>query len=146
MDKIEMLRNIKLSKNFSALEFANTLDGHAIMVPNLELVTKLQSLRDLVGPINITSGYRTPEFNKSIGGSSNSFHVQGLAADIQFDFRKFTVDQIIGLCVGIGFSNIGVYLTKGNVIRWVHVDTGRRWNDNGGWVHIGNSAVKIYHV
>ena len=146
MDKIEMLRNIRLAPNFTALEFANSKDGYAIVVPNIELFDKLQFLRGLVGPINITSGYRTPKFNASIGGSRNSHHLKGIAADIQFNFGKFTIDQIVGMCVASGFGNIGIYLTKGNTVSWVHVDTGPKWNEGNGWLHIGNSAVKTYRV
>lgn len=32
-------------------------------------------------PINITSGYRPPEYNVSVGGSPNSSHLKSLAVD-----------------------------------------------------------------
>lgn len=34
------------------------------------------------GPITVTSGYRSPELNKKVGGVSNSQHMKGEAADI----------------------------------------------------------------
>ena len=54
-------------------------------VANLAILCRevLEPLRKLAGkPIIITSGYRSPEVNKVIGGSKFSQHMQGQAADI----------------------------------------------------------------
>jgi len=52
---------------------------------NIRLLTEniLQPVRDKFGQIRIASGYRCPEVNKLVGGSSNSNHVLGIAADIE---------------------------------------------------------------
>jgi hypothetical protein len=42
----------------------------------------LDPLRDALGPIRITSGYRTDALNTAIGGSKTSEHLSGRAADI----------------------------------------------------------------
>lgn len=42
----------------------------------------LQPLRDALGPVHITSGYRPPKLNRLIGGSATSQHQYGQAADI----------------------------------------------------------------
>lgn len=43
----------------------------------------LDPLRRMCGkPIVITSGYRSPQLNKKVGGVANSWHTQGNAADI----------------------------------------------------------------
>jgi uncharacterized protein YcbK (DUF882 family) len=42
----------------------------------------LDPLRAELGPIRVTSGYRSPDVNRAIGGSSTSQHVSGQAADI----------------------------------------------------------------
>ena len=44
----------------------------------------LQPLRNSLGPIRISSGYRNPSLNRAIGGSSKSQHCKGEALDIQF--------------------------------------------------------------
>ena len=44
----------------------------------------VQPMRDYLGPIRITSGYRSPALNRAIGGSSKSQHCKGEALDLQF--------------------------------------------------------------
>ena len=48
-----------------------------------QLANSLEDIRSLVGaPLVISSGYRSPELNRAIGGSTSSAHSYGLAADI----------------------------------------------------------------
>ena len=43
----------------------------------------LEPLRNKVGkPIHVTSGYRSPDLNRAIGGAPTSQHMKGEAADI----------------------------------------------------------------
>ena len=43
----------------------------------------LDSAREAAGtPFKINSGFRTPKHNKKVGGSENSSHLRGFAADI----------------------------------------------------------------
>ena len=77
---------IKLTENFLLEEFA-CKDG--TQVPdqyrsNVQaLADSLQALRDHLGePIHINSGYRSPEWNKRVGGKPNSQHLLATAADI----------------------------------------------------------------
>lgn len=76
-----------LTKNFNKSEF-DSKDGADMPDEVLANITKLamnlQVLRDYLGvTIRINSGYRSPEHNKKIGGATNSFHVKGMAGDIQ---------------------------------------------------------------
>ena len=41
-------------------------------------------MRDAIGPIRISSGYRSPQLNKAIGGSTRSQHSKAEALDLQF--------------------------------------------------------------
>lgn len=73
-------------KNFRKSEFkckCGKCNGYGNGIAS-SLVENLQKLRDKYGAINITSGYRCPAKNKSVGGSSSSKHMQGLAADFYF--------------------------------------------------------------
>lgn len=51
------------------------------------LMENLEVLRTELShsPIRISSGYRTPSYNRRIGGASTSRHMVGLAADMQVD-------------------------------------------------------------
>jgi len=48
------------------------------------LAGKLEEVRAKLGnrPIIITSGYRDPEYNRSVKGAKKSYHLYGMAADI----------------------------------------------------------------
>lgn len=60
------------------------------MIKGIELLTNCTNeikqvasgLESKYGTIIITSGYRSPEYNKSIGGAKDSQHVLGKAIDI----------------------------------------------------------------
>lgn len=76
----------------------------------------LDNARALAGiPFVINSGYRTEAHNKSVGGSSNSAHLRGFAADIRcLERQQFKV--IVIACILAGFRRIGVHHT------YIHVD------------------------
>lgn len=94
-------------------------------VPNFEHIVNLYRLCDKVleparkelgRPITVTSGYRSPELNKAVGGVSNSQHLTGCAADLKctnlvelFDVLSENpeIDQLL-------FEDNGVTL-------WIHV-------------------------
>ena len=75
-----------MTKNFSKEEF-DCSDGSemniAIYHNMVKVANQLQILRNYIGkPITINSGYRSEEYNASIGGAKNSQHIMGRAADI----------------------------------------------------------------
>lgn len=86
---------MKLSKNFllSEITHSNTAKRLGITnAPEKEHLSNIQALirkvvqpmRDALGPIRISSGYRSPELNRAIGGSRKSQHCKGQALDLQF--------------------------------------------------------------
>ena len=86
---------MRLSKNFSRAEIEHSNTAKRLGIKNemsekhLEnmqrLITGLiQPLRDAVGPIRISSGYRSKELNRAIGGSNRSQHSKAEALDLQF--------------------------------------------------------------
>ena len=75
--------NKKLSTNFRVKEFACS-DGSDPIFIAPELVYILQKIRDHFGKaVTITSAYRTPTKNKSVGGTTYSQHLYGTAADVK---------------------------------------------------------------
>jgi uncharacterized protein YcbK (DUF882 family) len=80
---------MKLTKNFNSNEF-DCNDGSKmpsdVLLNVQKLANQLQVLRDNLGAsITVNSGYRSPSHNKKIGGSVNSQHLLGKAADITAD-------------------------------------------------------------
>ena len=56
----------------------------------------LDPLREKIGKIKVTSGYRTKDYNKSVGGAWNSQHCLGMACDIvPMDFNTMKAFNII---------------------------------------------------
>ena len=89
---------MKLSDHFTLdeLTFSQTAVRHNInnnpsssVRNNLKtLADNLEKIRTLLGhPLRISSGFRCMELNRKIGGSVNSSHMDGLAAD--FTCEKF---------------------------------------------------------
>ena len=110
MEKVSINKNIHLSEHFTLAEVCKTrvktADGNIpshVHIENLKNLCEnwledlryshnvlygersLDNARDDKGdePIIITSGYRSPEVNKAVGGSPTSNHLTGCAVDIR---------------------------------------------------------------
>ena len=86
---------MRLSKNFVLSEITRSNTAKRLGIDNAPSKKHLQNIqtlirdvvqpmRDSLGPIRITSGYRSPELNRAIGGSNKSQHCKGEALDLQF--------------------------------------------------------------
>ncbi len=119
-----------LTENFKEKEFLCkcpdvNCSGKQQGIINLELVRKIQEIRDFLGEkIFVVSGIRCPSWNKDQGGHSDSFHLPkwGLASDLEKE-RAWSRKKIIELYLAaekIGFNGLGFYGS------FIHVDTGER--------------------
>jgi zinc D-Ala-D-Ala carboxypeptidase len=86
---------MRLSKNFVLSEIIRSSTAKRLNINNepskkhlqnlsLLITNLIQPMRDAIGPIRISSGYRNPALNRAIGGSHKSQHCKGEALDIQF--------------------------------------------------------------
>lgn len=104
-----------LTPNFSKREF-RCKDGSEHDI-DCRLLAMLEGLRAALGePITITSGYRSASYNRKIGGAPGSYHVKGMAADIQI--RNKTSREVYDVADNL-YPVCGLGLYEG----WVHLDS-----------------------
>ena len=104
----------KLVKYFREEEFKCPCCGRVDM--DGAFVCMLDSLRLLVGaPLHITSGYRCEKHNKEVGGSPNSAHLRGKAADILVTDSEMRW-RILKFAFFLNFKRIGIGQT------FIHLD------------------------
>ncbi|GFM34207.1 D-Ala-D-Ala carboxypeptidase family metallohydrolase [Desulfovibrio subterraneus] len=124
-----MKTRVLLSPHFSLDEFtasqtAERMGRQIVVEPGSDVfrnlqhlcLTLLQPIREALGPVVISSGYRPPWLNEQIGGSPRSDHMSGLAADITVPGKTAleVAEAIRGM--GLGFKQL--------------------INEHGRWVHI----------
>jgi hypothetical protein len=80
----------RLTANFTLAELTKTrfsIDNtpNATQKENLRVLCEkvLQPLRDAVGPVVVTSGFRSKTVNEWVNGAHRSDHLHGFAADLQ---------------------------------------------------------------
>jgi uncharacterized protein YcbK (DUF882 family) len=94
------------------------------MDPDLfDLLSDLQGMMPARGPMELVSGYRTPESNRAARRTSrrvarNSLHMQGKAADVIIP--GYSVHQMRTAAISLQAGGVGTYRRAS----FVHVDTG----------------------
>jgi uncharacterized protein YcbK (DUF882 family) len=123
---------MKLTNNFSLEEFeckCGCKTPEFVKKNIIELADNLQVLRDFVGRLDLTNAYRCKEHNSDVGGSTNSQHLVGKAADIKSEsIKPKEMAQIVDDLMKsetFELGGIGIYNT------FTHVDirgTRARWS------------------
>ena len=129
---------MRLSKNFSLAELTKSQTATRKGIdnePSTEHVenlihlaeTVLQPIRDEFGrPVDISSGYRSPELCEAIGSSAKSQHAKGEAADFEVP--------------GMDNMQLAMWISKNTVFDQLILEFYEPGDPNSGWVHC--SAVK----
>ena len=92
-----------------------------------ELIQVLEAVRDYAGyAIKIESGFRCPSHNRAVGGTPQSAHLSGEAADIRIrsDHERF---KFIEAATMAGVSRLGIGRT------FLHVDVSKRLSQEVCW-------------
>jgi zinc D-Ala-D-Ala carboxypeptidase len=96
---------MRLSKNFKLNELTrsntatrlgidNDPSKEGIMKLTILATSLLQPIRERLGALRITSGYRSPILSEAIGSSSNSQHCRYEAVDIQY-VKRGNMDNLM---------------------------------------------------
>lgn len=101
------VNDIQISQYLTLNDFESPDTKEVKLNPRLLILTEMMML--LLSPgLIITSGYRTLEHNKAIGGAENSYHMKGEAVD--FKHSSLPLKLVARVAKRIGFH--GVILEK----------------------------------
>ena len=123
--------NTQLSTHFNAREFrCQCGQSHETLIAS-ELVDKLETLYTALNcsKIIVTSGYRCPEHDKAVGGTSSGQHTKGTAADVCCygqDGQPISSKTVCCKAQDLGFGGIANITSS---YQYTHLDvrTGYRW-------------------
>ena len=109
-----------ITPNFSRSEMACRCGcGHDEM--DGEFMRMLQALRDEIGPMPVTSGFRCDAHNNDVSTVKNGPHTLAKAADILISGERAM--QLFEKARQIGFSDIGLNQKGKHHKRFIHLDT-----------------------
>ena len=128
------MNDLRLSKNFTLTEMTVSQTAARQGIANDPPEAAIAALRQLCTevlepvrqhfdrPVIVSSGYRSPELNRAIGGSGSSQHCKGEAAD-------FTVPGVSVL----------------DLARWMHrnLDYDQLIYEFGRWVHVSYRSGRL---
>ena len=121
----------QLSPHFNAREFrCQCGQPHETLIAS-ELIDKLEALNTALNcsKIIVTSGYRCPEHDKAVGGTSSGQHTKGTAADVCCygqDGQPISSKTVCCKAQDLGFGGIANITSS---YQYTHLDvrTGYRW-------------------
>ena len=137
---------MRLSKNFTLKELTrsntalrlgidNEPSKEGILKLTLLATSLLQPLRNAVGSLRITSGYRSPQLSEVIGSSSNSQHCRYEAVDMQYVKRgKMDNIKIYDALIDLDLDYDQCILEFGNATE--HIDP-----TEPAWIHLSWKVV-----
>ena len=146
---------MRLSAHFDLCEFTRSESAKREGVSNMPTPEHLENIKTLCekvlepirakfGPINISSGYRSSDLNHFIGGSLNSDHCKGRAADIDMDGHGGEVTNKMIFDYIKDNLDVDQLINEFNY-SWIHV--GYRGKDNRNQVldAVKQGGKTVYH-
>ena len=137
---------MRISKNFTLAELtksntatrlgiSNTPDKEGIHKLRLLATELLQPLRNAVGALRVTSGYRSAQLSEAVGSSSNSQHCRYEAVDMQYVKRgKMDNIKIYDALIDLDLDYDQCILEFGNATE--HIDP-----TEPDWIHLSWKVV-----
>lgn len=124
---------MQLSRNFYLSEFVRSQTASRYGIPNSPDRTQLNNLKDVCEnilqpvrdyfkrPVVVSSGFRSPLLNQRIGGSTNSQHCSGEAADFEIP--------------GIDNRSVAKWIRENLVYDQLILEYWNEKHPNSGWIH-----------
>ncbi|MBT4137406.1 MAG: hypothetical protein HOE48_05790 [Candidatus Latescibacteria bacterium] len=125
----------RLSDNFRLSEFVNPTvqRGGTHAYVDAEIAQHIQLVRSGLGrALVLSSSFRSPEHNRSVGGATFSRHIYGDAVDVDVDQSRsdanaraqeiFNEAQDVGLNFVLPLSETSVTVNGVQRVSWVHMD------------------------
>ena len=132
-----MLKELTKSNTALRLGIDNTPNKEGIYKLRILATTLLQPLRNYVGPIRVTSGFRSVALNSAIGGSNKSQHTKCEAVDLQHITRgKSDNLKIFNALISLGLEYDQCILEYGGATEtedskcpdWIHISYSLDYN------------------
>jgi len=131
---------MRLSRNFSLRELTKSASAERAGIDNTPkdiehlgnmihlAIHVLQPVREQFGVISVNSGYRSPDLNTKVGGSKNSQHCLGQAADFE-SFSTSNPDLAEWIRDNLEFDQLILEFYNGK-------------DPNSGWVHCSYNLME----
>lgn len=131
---------MKITENFTFEELIHSAYAEKYHLSNLPKQDEIKKLNQLAteilqpirnefnNPIKVTSGYRSPQVNKAVGGSITSQHVKGEAADITSSDNKKLMTLITCL-IKDGKIEVGQLINEFDY-SWIHISLPTKTHHN----------------
>ncbi len=127
-----------LSPHFKLYEFTRSGAAQDHMLPNQPSPSQVESLRQLCehvleplrarfGPIVISSGFRSPDVNRLVGGVASSQHLRGEAADLVLGSEERGQQMYEYICRHLPFDQVILEPVGALHPRWIHVSYTTRY-------------------
>lgn len=90
-----------------------------LIVP--EFIDQVQAIRNAVGPMNVSSWYRSPAYNDQVSSSgTDGPHTTGRAIDVKCSGAKAV--KVMEVALALGMTGFGISQKGAHDKRFVHLD------------------------